>query len=173
MSHCQKFLKYWLPPLLWMIIIFSGSSDAKSYQHSSRFLEPFLHWLWPDMAQALTQAIHFVMRKCAHMTEYGLLVWLCWRAIRQPQSGRPQPWNWTDAALAFGMVAIYAATDELHQHLVPGRTGQLSDVAVDLAGAIVGLAVLWAVKQTRNSGGLTDPGADPAMLPQAPGDGGI
>lgn len=173
MSHCQKFLKYWLPALLWMVVIFSGSSDAKSYQHSSRFLEPFLHWLLPDMAQALTQAIHFVMRKCAHMTEYGLLAWLCWRAIRQPQKDRPQPWNWSDAGLALGLVAIYACSDELHQYFVPGRTGQASDVAVDMAGAIVGLALLWAYQQTRERGGLTDPRGDPAMLPQSPNEGGI
>ena len=178
MSHCQNFLKYWLPPLLWMIVIFSGSSDAKSYQHSAGFVEPFLHWLLPGVADATIQMLHFLVRKSAHMTEYALLAWLCWRAIRQPQTRRSQPWNWNEAGRALGLVAAYSASDELHQHFIPGRTGQFSDVAVDVAGAIVGLFVLWAgvrwaEKPTRTRTGLTAQGAPPAMLPQSPGEGGI
>jgi len=161
-----------------MVIIFSGSSDAKSYQHSSKYFEPFLHWLLPGMADSIVQTLHILARKCAHMTEYALLAWLCWRAVRQPLKNLPQPWNWGEAGLALGMVAIYAASDELHQCGVPGRTGQMSDVAVDIAGALVGLLLLWvcvwwAGKPARPRASLTDHGAVPAKPLQSPGEGGI
>ena len=44
------------------------------------------------------------------------------------------------------ITTAYAATDELHQLLVPGRSGQLSDVILDSAGALAGLLVLGAVR---------------------------
>jgi VanZ family protein len=79
-----------------------------------------------------------VLRKLAHMAEYGLLWYLWMRALR----GR--------AVLAAAIAVGYAITDELHQSFVEGRTGTPVDVAIDAAG--VGLAVaLWlAYSQPRS-----------------------
>ena len=79
-----------------------------------------------------------VLRKLAHMAEYGLLWYLWMRALR----GR--------AVLAAAIAVGYAITDELHQSFVVGRTGTPVDVAIDAAG--VGLAVaLWlAYSQPRS-----------------------
>jgi VanZ family protein len=71
-----------------------------------------------------------LLRKLAHMTEFGLLWFLWLRAL----GGR--------AVLAAAIAIGFAASDELHQHFVEGRVGTPVDVAVDAAG--VGLAVaLW------------------------------
>jgi len=43
-------------------------------------------------------------------------------------------------ALALGISVIFAITDEYHQTLVQGRTGQILDVCIDSLGAILGLA---------------------------------
>src|SRR5215207_7374609 len=70
-----------------------------------------------------------VLRKLAHMAEFGLLWWLWLRAL-----GRP--------VLAAVITLAYAATDEFHQSFVDGRVGSPVDVAIDAAG--VGIAVvLW------------------------------
>ena len=48
--------------------------------------------------------------------------------------------------LPWFIAALYAASDEIHQLFVPGRSGQLSDVILDSAGALAGVAaftVLW------------------------------
>ena len=76
MPKVHVFLKFWLLVLLWMVVIFSASSDTHSYQHSSRLLEPLLHWLFPTMSQAHVEDIHLVIRKCAHLTEYAILALL-------------------------------------------------------------------------------------------------
>lgn len=52
-------------------------------------------------------------------------------------------WHWDEAGLALALVFLYAASDELHQVFVPGRTGQISDVVVDVSGAVAGLTLLW------------------------------
>ena len=70
-------------------------------------------------------------RKCAHATEYAILAVLLLRATGS-------------FAWAFAMTVAYAGTDELHQTFVRGRHGSPVDVAIDAAGALVGLAaVRW------------------------------
>ncbi len=136
-------LKYWLPPLAWMTVIFSASGDIKSYQHSSSLFEPLLHWLFPAMSPEHIDAIHYLFRKVCHLTEYALLALLLWRAIRQPQKADARPWRWPEGGLALALVFLYSATDELHQVFVPTRTGLVSDVFIDTTGGAIGLLLLW------------------------------
>jgi VanZ family protein len=77
-----------------------------------------------------------VLRKLAHMLEYGLLWWLWWRAL-----------GFADPKPAIAIALAYAATDELHQSFVDGRHGTPVDWAIDAAG--VGLAGLAVVLRDR------------------------
>jgi VanZ family protein len=70
-----------------------------------------------------------VLRKCAHATEYAVLALLLLRATGS-------------YAWAFAGAVAYACTDEVHQTFVRGRHGSPVDVAIDAAGALIGLA-LW------------------------------
>jgi VanZ family protein len=143
----RSFLKYWLLPLVWMSLIFAGSSDSSSYTHSSRLFEPLLHWLFPKMSQQHVEAIHHLFRKGAHLTEYAILGLLLWRALRKPTRPDPRPWRWREAALAILIVFFYASTDEIHQIFVPGRTALVSDVFIDTSGAVIGLILFWTLGQ--------------------------
>lgn len=143
MTKLRIFLKYWLPVLLWLALIFSASADPHSSERTSRFFEPFMHWLFPQMPLARIEGFHYAFRKCGHLTEFAILALLLWRAIHQPQKKQPRPWLWPEAGLALALVFLYAASDELHQVFIPGRTGQISDVAVDVSGGATGLALLW------------------------------
>lgn len=142
-------LKYWLPPLVWMLVIFSASSDTQSYRHSSRFFEPLMHWLFPQMPQAQVEFIHYLVRKTGHLAEFALLALLLWRAIRHTRRppiapGRSEGgWCWDEAGLSLAIVFLYAATDEFHQVFVALRTALVSDVIVDTSGGIIGLLLLW------------------------------
>ena len=40
---------------------------------------------------------------------------------------------------------VYACSDEYHQTFVPGRAGAMIDVAVDLVGVLLGLALVLLV----------------------------
>ncbi len=147
MTQTRTFLKYWLPVLAWMALIFSASSDTQSYRHSSIVFEPLVHWLFPDMTQAHIEALHHAFRKGAHLTEYAVLALLLWRALHRPVKRDTRPWNWAEAGLALALVFLYAATDELHQVFVSLRTAQVSDVFIDTTGGALALAVLWAGKR--------------------------
>jgi VanZ family protein len=126
-----------------MVLIFSASGDTKSYEHSSSLFVPLLHWLFPGMSPERIDSIHYLFRKCGHLSEYALLALLLWRAIRQPVRKDPRPWQWAEAGLALALVFLYSASDELHQVFVPTRTGMVSDVFIDTAGGAAGLLILW------------------------------
>jgi VanZ family protein len=144
-------LKYWLPPLAWMILIFSASGDAKSYQHSSTLFEPLLHWLFPQMPQMRVELIHHIFRKIGHLTEYALLALLLWRAIRQPQKTDrgARRWRWDEAGLSLALVFLYAASDEFHQIFIATRTALVSDIFIDTSGGAIGLLLLWVIGKSR------------------------
>lgn len=148
MSKPHVFLKYWLPVLLWMALIFTASSDSHSYQHSFSIVGPFLRWLFPHMAQENIDKIHHVIRKCAHLTEYAILALLLWRALHLSKNKLPA-WSWPKVGGTLLVVFLYAATDEFHQSFVPSRTPLVSDVFIDTTGGAIGLLTLWFVQHFR------------------------
>jgi VanZ family protein len=91
----------------------------------------------PDLSSGLG-GWDLVLRKLAHMTEFGVL-WCLWlRALR-------------DRAVLAAVIAIgYAITDELHQTLVQGRHGTPVDVAIDAAGVGIAVALWLAYSQPRS-----------------------
>lgn len=87
---------------------------------------------------AWMQLVTFLLRKGAHMGAYFLLAALLLLGL-----GRLVPRPFPRALWALGLTAALAGLDELHQRFVPGRSGQLRDVLIDLLGAALCLA-LWA-----------------------------
>jgi VanZ family protein len=82
-----------------------------------------------------------ILRKCAHMLEYGLLWLLWWRALGYGSKVPP------------ALIAIaYAATDEFHQRFVAQRHGAPVDVLIDAAGVAIAIAaVSWRARRRRPS----------------------
>ena len=106
------------PPLLLMALIFFLSAQ-------------------PDLKSSLDSDLDLVLRKLAHVTFFGLLAAACVRGLAfHGITGR--------AALvaAAALATVYAITDEYHQTFVAGRSGSPIDVAIDLAGILVAVALL-------------------------------
>src|SRR3954453_4732515 len=99
----------WAPPLVLMAVIFFFSAQ-------------------PNLNSGLGVIDH-VGRKFVHASEYALLCFLWWRALRTKLD--------CDAALAcaWAIATLYAATDEYHQGFVAGRHSTWVDVAIDSMGA--------------------------------------
>src|SRR5262245_17604657 len=98
-----------------MAIMFGFSTDVGSTSHTSRFIRPFLLWLIPGVKETTIHQVQTIVRKGAHMTEYGLLGLLLWRARRRPVRPDPRPWRWTEAAFAWAVAVGFAISDEVHQ----------------------------------------------------------
>lgn len=146
MKPAAWFLKYWLPVLLWMGVIFTFSTDAGSSRRTSRIIGPILRWMIPDISEASIERVQLVVRKGSHLTEYAILGGLAWRALRQPRKEdqhNKRPWNRKHALAAVAIATLFALSDEWHQSTVPTRQGQFSDVLIDAAGASAGLMAIW------------------------------
>ncbi len=77
-----------------------------------------------------------VLRKLAHAAEYAVLGALLMRALRAEVP-------------AFAAGVIYAVSDELHQHFVPGRRAAPLDVLIDAVGVGVGVLAWRRLGQQR------------------------
>ena len=128
-----------------MALMFFGSTDLMSAEHTSRFLTPFLRWLNPEISPGAIDHIHLLLRKGAHVTEYAILTGLLFRALRGSVVG-----FWWRAAVAFVPALVFAAVDEYHQSLIPSRTGGVGDVFVDYCGAIAGIVICRAIHLALN-----------------------
>ena len=160
MRNFKTFFAYWLPVLLWIMMIFLASGDSHSSAHSSSFLEPLLRWLFPHLSQARLHIVNHLFRKCSHLGEYAVLAILVLHAIRHTRQKRSQSstetaglptghraWKWEEAGLSLFIVFLFAATDEIHQIFVPTRTPLLSDVFLDTCGGAAALFVLWIFRR--------------------------
>lgn len=149
MLNMRVFIKYWLPVLVWMAVIFSASSDRLSMEHSARLVDPIVDWLFPHLSKEALHAVVLVARKGAHLFEYAVLACLLWRTLHKPALEEPRTWSWPAAAVITGFVMLYAASDEFHQLFVPTRQGAVSDVLLDTTGAVLALLFLWSLGRWR------------------------
>ncbi len=134
-----------------MALIFAASGDAMSFSHTARVIAPIVRWFWPDATWKAIWQIVLVIRKTAHVLEYGVLGVLVWRALRHFQPPDCPRWDWVLAAQATLLVMLYATTDEIHQCFVPTRQGSGFDVLLDTAGALSALVLLWGIGRLRRS----------------------
>jgi VanZ family protein len=140
----KKFCVYLLPVLLWMSIIFAMSTDRGSAEHTRTLIEKLLRSWFPtqvaDWPIALFERIDWDVRKTAHVTEYGLLGILLYRAIGYGRAPFYSPQIW--GTLLLGIT--YAASDEYHQSFFPSRGAAAADVFFDTFGVLTGIVLcLW------------------------------
>ncbi len=113
-------LRLWGPAILWMAILFYAS------------------------AQAQTGSLGQVPDWITHGAAYLVLGLLLGRALA---GGLDRPLPPRLALLALLLGTLYGVSDEFHQSLVPGRDASAWDVAKDVAGC--SLAVALHVLRTR------------------------
>jgi VanZ family protein len=136
----MSFLRYYAPPLLWMAAMFYFSTDSFSAANTGSRLEWLLSFLPFQISAAQLEWIHFLMRKGAHFTEYGLLALLWLRAFRGNEVVR---WRWRWGVSAFVVIAAWALLDEWHQSFTAQRTGSIYDSLLDMSGGATALFVWW------------------------------
>ncbi|OGS20592.1 MAG: hypothetical protein A2252_00920 [Elusimicrobia bacterium RIFOXYA2_FULL_39_19] len=113
----------WLQVVLWCAIIFTLSHIP------SLRIEAFGIW-------------DFFLRKLAHITEFGILFGLIYRALKRStkwynQHNLSRLLFWS-AFLSF----IYAVSDEFHQLFIPGRTPAVLDVLIDSTGILIMFVII-------------------------------
>lgn len=153
----KKKLILWILIFVWMITIFmfSAQNGDESSELSQGFLRTFILRFTPDnISEDIVNMMEYIIRKCAHMTEYavfGILVFYQIKLYRLFEK------EWNRIVMAVICVMIYASTDEIHQLFVGGRSGRFTDVLIDTAGGFIGImaaAFIAAGHQGKNGGNI-------------------
>ena len=104
-------IKLWFPVFLWCALIYYLSSI-------------------PSLKSDFSSDIDFILRKIAHMAEYGILTILLFRAYYKSNGFAIRK----SISFAIIFALTYALADEYHQSFVFGRQGSLNDVFIDGLG---------------------------------------
>ncbi len=89
-----------------------------------------------EVKEVLLSEVGYLIRKVAHFVEYAILGVLFLALLKEYFS-----LGWYVPLSAWILTTCYAATDELHQLFVPGRSGRISDVCLDSGGAFCGIFI--------------------------------
>ncbi len=86
--------------------------------------------------------LEFLVRKTAHVMEYAVLGSLVLFNIENWFFYKKKRFY---LLFSTGLCAIYAASDELHQYFVPGRSCQIGDILLDSFGAFLGICITFGI----------------------------
>jgi len=141
-SRREQIILY-APLFIWIGVIFFLSSGQGASTRTSLIIRPILEFLFPNASFETIAFYHGIIRKCAHLTEYGILGLLASRAFVNLASMPLRKYFYLLAAV---LVLIVASADEFNQSFNPERTSSPIDVLIDLTGGVVGIFVfvLWA-----------------------------
>lgn len=114
----KRQMKFYFPAIVWAILIFIVSSV------------PYL--AAPPLGFTLSD-------KLAHFTEYFVLGALATMGFYRDRGKAP-------FLTALVLCSLFGLSDELHQHLVPGRTMDVYDLIADSIGSASGAAAFLVIK---------------------------
>jgi len=143
MALRRRAVIWWLLTLIWCGVIFGLTASQIAQAKTTRHVVSQVVKASPKRFEQL----HKLVRKGAHVVVFAVLGALAWQAVRLWPAPR---WACTWAWL---LATLYAATDEVHQLMVPGRAGLWRDVLLDsaAAGAAVLLLTLGAWLRQRHA----------------------
>ena len=119
-KKAKMIIKFWLPVFVWCVVIYYLSSI-------------------PSLKSDLPNQWDFVLRKIAHMAEYGILTVFLFRAYFKSNGLTIKK----SISFAIVFALTYAFTDEYHQLFVFGRQGSLNDVFIDSLGVFFAAFLIY------------------------------
>lgn len=126
--------------IIWMIIVFYFSSQVgESSSNTSGSIVNIILNIFPSLS-GQADTLHTVIRKLAHFTIYligGVIYINLFKAYNIK--------NTKSFLYSLLVCTIYAITDEIHQYFVPGRACMVTDVMIDVLGAVFGCIVYLAI----------------------------
>jgi len=150
--------KVWIPAVLWILVIFTFSSQPYSKQDVRPWLKQQIpekivkeklghvkvHYDGSEISiqtKGVQGFIEFFIRKAAHVSSFAVLaVLIQWAVSRSWSTGIK------GYILSFALALLYAGLDEWHQSFTPERTPKLTDVWIDTTGIFIGLWFIAAIR---------------------------
>lgn len=132
-----------IPLLLVMaaIFIFSAQNSEISSSLSDSIADKFFHEEMSDNPLSVIR----IIRKSAHFIIYAALGFFSMLYLRCYKLSYKM-----SIIISAVFCFLYAASDEIHQLFVSGRSGQFSDVLLDTIGSLTGILILSGISYVYN-----------------------
>ena len=137
----------------WMGLIFylSHQTADDSSLLSGSLIRKVASFIFPNLSSAsldsLVSSLQFIVRKGAHFSLYGVLGVLAFVTM--------VTYSKIHLALrslfSFLISALYSMSDEYHQTFIKGRSGEIRDIIIDCAGALLGILIALAIYGLHNA----------------------
>ena len=120
----------------------SSESSGKSGKVTETAVDVFVRDykdMPPSKQHTIMDKAEHIVRKLAHYSIYTALGFTVSMAV-----GRRRFFSWK----SLGVIAfcfLYACSDEIHQHFVPGRACMFTDILIDTGGALTGMLISFAL----------------------------
>ena len=142
----------WILVILWMGLIFYLSSrdrdestnQSRSVVNQTKIVEIYEQKNNVDNETAL-EDVDRIFRKSAHAIVYLILSVLLCSALNEYNLSVNNI-----LLISFIICFIYSCSDEAHQLLVSGRSGEIRDVLIDNIGTILGLIPYYLYKRRKS-----------------------
>ena len=124
--------RVWAPPVIWALAIMLMSGDLGS----SPKTYPIFKWIlltFTNLDPKTIRVLHSWFRKSLHVICYGFLSVLWYRSLAATIPERRR----ACLILALVLTLVVSLLDEGHQMFLKNRTGNLRDVGLDMAGAVL------------------------------------
>ena len=138
----RKQIIYIILTIIWMITIFLFSNEkADSSTDTSKGLIYNVVSIYKNVinkdidVELICEKFDHPVRKTAHFTLYFILGFFVYHVFLYSKT------NWKNLSTII-ICLMYSISDEMHQIFVPGRSGQISDVFIDMCGVILLLLII-------------------------------
>lgn len=145
-------MKITIQRLIWLVLIiincfaifqFSNQNSQISGNTSGRVVDWIAEWIpsiqsldKEEKERVKEEIMQPIVRKLAHFSIYALLGFLIMGLASTYQGTFYQK-----VLCSVLLACLYAMSDEFHQLFISGRSGQITDVLIDTAGALVGAVI--------------------------------
>lgn len=126
-----------------VIILSYSAQPASQSAEMSRAVMKILEWIPEIIPKEESDGrfcgitLHYIVRKLAHMYNYFLAGCVAFAIRHHFKKGITKDLMWVGYGLFLGVI------DEVFQHFVPGRSGQITDVCVDFTGTMLGYIAVY------------------------------
>ena len=135
------------PLVLWIGFVLFLSTGQASMSNTSRFIRPFLEFIFPNTPSELIDVYHGYIRKLAHLTEYAILAFWAFRAFKNSSYTILRRFWFV---CAFILAFLIASIDETNQSYIASRTGSIYDVLLDATGGLMMIILCYILYFKKN-----------------------
>ena len=131
------------------MFMFSSEVAVESSSTSGNIIRSLISLFEPDISldtlELKVELYQPIIRKLAHLMLYIIGGLLISNSLEQYKGNIKYT---KTLSVLLGM--LYATTDELHQLLVPGRSGEIVDILIDTIGVCIGMCVIQLIIEIRS-----------------------